>query len=975
MNGRWLPSFVPDPSSSILAVHAALVPSARPDGRGSIIFFSGNNYQREEHDAGRVDRTRIYDCAQQTVTTLPSPAKAGGGEPPDLFCCGHALAGDGRLLVIGGTHVFGLSDQAEGGFHHGHWPGLDTTFLFDPLALCWVEADRMPPPPDEGAYTGGRWYPTAVTLPSGDVLAMSGHPDVGDVRHNNNTPGVFRAGCPRGAQWCVFHLPDPAFELGVEQSVGHESMLTDRADREYPRAHLIPGGAVFCPTPLAPRFGPAATQMQVIDPVTGGRAFVGLSPAVPQLPNTPSLEGAEGIYNDYFGTSVLLPLLPEENYRARVLLFGGVRAWLVDLSAVTAALRDGSIQWNSTNPGTLAHAVPAPARTLVGRLGRAPIRRHAHAVILPTGQVFFTGGIDPEPTSPNENPDQDRWAVLDGEMYGAAQHGHPAVEAWAWTNISAADSGTPVVPRNYHSVALLMPDGRVWTAGSSKDHGAQHEPRMQVFEPWYVGEQRPAITQADEVIHYQRNFTLGIRHDRPIARVALVRCGSVTHGFNSDQRYVGLSFVASGASHLVATAPPGGDVAPPGTYLVFAIDDRGVPSEGRFVSLKWIPIPATRPSSSGFAVAPMPGFVEVFWVRPDGMVFTNARDPNINGGNWNNPIPIAPNIGSADINSGVAAVSLAPGTVEVFWIRPDGLVFTNARNPAFNEGRWNNPIPIAPNPGSADPRSGVAAVCPAAGIVEVFWVRPDGMVFTNARHPGLNGGRWNNPVPIAPNPGSADPRSGVAAVCPEAGTVEVFWVRPDGMVFTNARNPAFNGGNWNNPIPIAPNPGSADPRGGVAAVCPGPGIVEVFWVRPDGMVFTNARDPGINAGNWNNPIPIAPAGAADPRSGVAAVSPAPGIVEVFWVRPDGMVFTNARDPNLNGGNWNNPMPIAPLPGSADPRSPVAAVCPAAGIVEVFWIRPDGMVFTNARNPAFNAGKWNNPIPIAPAPGSAAIRNV
>jgi hypothetical protein len=34
-----------------------------------------------------------------------------------------------------------------------------------------------------------------------------------------------------------------------------------------------------------------------------------------------------------------------------------------------------------------------------------------------------------------------------------------------------------------------------------------------------------------------------------------------------------------------------------------------------------------------------------------------------------------------------------------------------------------------------------------------------------------------------------------------------------------------------------------------------------------------------------------------------------------------------------------------------------------------------MVFTNARNPAFNAGKWNNPIPIAPAPGSAAIRNV
>ncbi len=39
-------------------------------------------------------------------------------------------------------------------------------------------------------------------------------------------------------------------------------------------------------------------------------------------------------------------------------------------------------------------------------------------------------------------------------------------------------------------------------------------------------------------------------------------------------------------------------------------------------------------------------------------------------------------------------------------------------------------------------------------------------------------------------------------------------------------------------------------------------------------------------------------------------------VEVFWIRPDGMVFTNARDPHLNNGNWNNPIPIASNPGSA-----------------------------------------------------------
>jgi hypothetical protein len=143
------------------------------------------------------------------------------------------------------------------------------------------------------------------------------------------------------------------------------------------------------------------------------------------------------------------------------------------------------------------------------------------------------------------------------------------------------------------------------------------------------------------------------------------------------------------------------------------------------------------------------------------------------------------------------------------------------------------------------------------------------------------------------------------------------------------------------------------------------------------MVFTNARDPHINSGNWNNPVPIAAAaGAADPRSGVAAVCPAPGIVEVFWVRPDGMVFTNARDPHINSGNWNNPVPIAAAAGAADPRSGVAAVCPAPGIVEVFWVRPDGMVFTNARDPRIDHGNWNkNPVPIAEAAGAAAVRDV
>jgi hypothetical protein len=139
-------------------------------------------------------------------------------------------------------------------------------------------------------------------------------------------------------------------------------------------------------------------------------------------------------------------------------------------------------------------------------------------------------------------------------------------------------------------------------------------------------------------------------------------------------------------------------------------------------------------------------------------------------------------------------------------------------------------------------------------------------------------------------------------------------------------------------------------------------------------LYFDVRLVGAPEPNPDNPSELRPRKA--PPATTFAVCPGSGIVEVFWVRPDGMVFTNGRDPNINGGKWNNPIPIAPNPESADPRSGVAAVCPAPGIVEVFWVRPDGMVFTNGRDPNINGGKWNNPInDVAPYVGSAGIRDI
>ena len=76
----------------------------------------------------------------------------------------------------------------------------------------------------------------------------------------------------------------------------------------------------------------------------------------------------------------------------------------------------------------------------------------------------------------------------------------------------------------------------------------------------------------------------------PVERVALLRPGAFTHSFDMNQRHVELakvqSFLLPSGEHLtVAAAPEGGRIAPPGHYMLFALDKRRVPSEAAIVEL------------------------------------------------------------------------------------------------------------------------------------------------------------------------------------------------------------------------------------------------------------------------------------------------------------------------------------------------------------------------------------------------------
>jgi hypothetical protein len=66
-----------------------------------------------------------------------------------------------------------------------------------------------------------------------------------------------------------------------------------------------------------------------------------------------------------------------------------------------------------------------------------------------------------------------------------------------------------------------------------------------------------------------------------------MRPGSTTHTRNFDQRLVELTMTKdpTAARRLIVTAPPNGNIAPPGYYLLFVLNANGVPSKGHIIKV------------------------------------------------------------------------------------------------------------------------------------------------------------------------------------------------------------------------------------------------------------------------------------------------------------------------------------------------------------------------------------------------------
>jgi len=443
----------------------------------------------------------------------------------DLFCADITELPDGRLLMAGGTDWYNApsvmdrnnGDPADVGLLE--LEGLRNANLFDPKTNSFHPAAPM-------KY--GRWYPHVAIGPDGNPTVFGGvtrlisDTQMGQVRRTE-----------------TYHADSNSWE---ENYVGPAS---ENELPLQPRIVLAPNGKFFYAA-VGQMWGPfgqspdeaTAALYQFYDPKTKTWSVSGLAP----------LGARSGAF--------VAPLAMEPPYdQMTIVTFGGVLgptpgSWLPANPFTTLTTIDANGNVNNRMSGNLNHA-----------------RWYASGVLLPDGQVLAVGGDDKDDAF---DPGMGI-AVKIPELFNPS--------TGTWTDVAGHTRA-----RGYHNSALLLPDMRVLLGGNApiaahygganQDQGGpftnnDNDPSFEIWSPPYLFRgPRPSVTRVQRAVGYGDSFAITTPDAGVIESVLLMRTPSPEHINDSDQRALRLEFTRSGSNTLTATAPPSGNVAPPGTYYL-----------------------------------------------------------------------------------------------------------------------------------------------------------------------------------------------------------------------------------------------------------------------------------------------------------------------------------------------------------------------------------------------------------------------
>jgi len=559
------------------AIHASVLPT------GKVLIF-GREPLRSDNTRFNLGSARVFDPVTGSVRHVPPPPlPENEGRPAAIYCSGQALLSDGRVLLAGGN--LSEPDPANG---KPAYAGLKRTFLFDPWTETWSLGPSM---------GQGRWYPTLTKLDSGDVLILSGYNEEGQGVVNPRME-IYR---PQTGALQVL----PGGERGPFENT--ELPLDARAKLSlYPDLFLLPDGDVALAGPGKDDRAILDTKVALDQTQPRGSAWIG-------IPIPPS-------QHHYGGSPVLEPDIDDYDGAWNVVNLGGA-----DDNGDGFHLARATIDRLTAGPGTpVWNTDPALVQE----------RFYPNAVLLPDGGIVTVGGgigTDNVSASPRGNfylgpdpPPELKQVELRRPGPDATWRLGAAQQEW----------------RTYHSIAALLADGRVMSAGDDGHEGPdpelplpdeQRRDSAEIYWPPYLfdGDRcalRPEIRSvaspaapptggAWATLDYGATFGIFSEHAQPGMRAVLVAPAAVTHSVDMNQRLVSLQVRATIAGGgLNVTAPAGPAIAPPGYYMLFVVDAAGTPSVARWVRL------AAGAGAAAPVTGPRPGPKGRRCIDPDGTV-------------------------------------------------------------------------------------------------------------------------------------------------------------------------------------------------------------------------------------------------------------------------------------------------------------------------------------------------------------------
>ena len=494
------------------------------------------------------DKQDCVGCPTET-----DPAIVGEMAEPviaDIFGMHSVLLRTGKVLLFAG---------------HGFWSGYDLeSVIWDPETETTVRQE----------YDTDPFCSHHTFLPDGRVLIAAGGRDINVVFRQKASWIVDpideswnRVGNMEFSRWypTLLQLTDgrvlaasgqpQAIPLEIFDGRTEEWTTIEGSERLlpelYPAMRLLPNGDIFTPA-IGWQFSEGAALLTLNDHLEGP-----LTATWTEV-DAPSVGHEQGGISFHIDDSVTPPRTVFRAYAGGIASAsgrdpGGEHALVeeIDLTRPSEGL-----QWKQL--ASMHHK-----------------RGNATSVMLPDGNVWIVGGQVGGQWSDNVEH------VFPTELY------NPETDTWTVT--------APIKdPRQYHTTATLLPDGRVLVAaGQDPTKGgkltggqARDVKTYEIFSPPYLfRDSRPEIVNVPDTISYRDNFKIEVNSKVDIAKVVFLSPTSQTHHTDTG-RFVNLKVNNVASNEVDARAPAAPLVAPPGYYLLFVVDAAGTPSVGKFVQIK-----------------------------------------------------------------------------------------------------------------------------------------------------------------------------------------------------------------------------------------------------------------------------------------------------------------------------------------------------------------------------------------------------